>query len=254
MASAQQLLKAFDGLLQPERFKDYGPNGLQVEGKDDVRRIVSGVTASRALIEAAVQARGRRHLRAPRPVLARPGWPGDRLDEAAAGAAARARHQSVRLPPAAGRASRAGQQRAARAQAGPGRRARRFGEQDLGFLGRRADGGSFAKRRRSWPRMSRRPWAGASPWSRERQRADRQHRLVHRRRPGLFRVGDRRRRRCLHHGRDFRAAGPLRARMRRRLPGLRPPRQRALWRSGGGRPCGAAAGHGAQFIDIDNPA
>ena len=35
MASAQQLLKAFDGLLQPERFKDYGPNGLQVEGKDD---------------------------------------------------------------------------------------------------------------------------------------------------------------------------------------------------------------------------
>src|SRR4029453_7677136 len=30
---------------------------------------------------------GRRHLRAPRAVLARPGWPGDRLDEAAAGPA-----------------------------------------------------------------------------------------------------------------------------------------------------------------------
>ena len=57
MASAQQLLKAFDGLLQPERFKDYGPNGLQVEGKEEVRRLVSGVTASRALIEAAVQAK-----------------------------------------------------------------------------------------------------------------------------------------------------------------------------------------------------
>ena len=52
--SRQALLQAFDGLLQPERFKDYGPNGLQVEGRDKVRRIVSGVTASLALIEAAV--------------------------------------------------------------------------------------------------------------------------------------------------------------------------------------------------------
>lgn len=54
MASAQQLLQAFDGLLQPERFADYGPNGMQVEGRAEVRRLVSGVTASRALIEAAV--------------------------------------------------------------------------------------------------------------------------------------------------------------------------------------------------------
>ena len=37
-----QLLQAFDSLLQPERFKDYGPNGLQVEGRQEVRRIVSG--------------------------------------------------------------------------------------------------------------------------------------------------------------------------------------------------------------------
>jgi dinuclear metal center YbgI/SA1388 family protein len=57
MATATQLLQAFDDLLQPARFKDYGPNGLQVEGCAEVRRIVSGVTASRALIEAAVQAR-----------------------------------------------------------------------------------------------------------------------------------------------------------------------------------------------------
>lgn len=56
MASQHMLLQAFDNLLQPSRFKDYGPNGLQVEGKPDVRKIVSGVTASRALIEAAVQA------------------------------------------------------------------------------------------------------------------------------------------------------------------------------------------------------
>lgn len=49
-----QLLSCFDGLLQPERFKDYGPNGLQVEGRPEIKRLVSGVTASRALIEAAI--------------------------------------------------------------------------------------------------------------------------------------------------------------------------------------------------------
>ncbi len=54
MAHRQDLSAAFDALLQPERFRDYGPNGLQVEGRAEVRRIVSGVTASRALIEAAV--------------------------------------------------------------------------------------------------------------------------------------------------------------------------------------------------------
>ncbi|MCW8206007.1 Nif3-like dinuclear metal center hexameric protein [Verminephrobacter aporrectodeae subsp. tuberculatae] len=52
-----QLLQAFDSLLQPGRFQDYGPNGLQVEGKAGIARIVSGVSASRALIEAAIAAR-----------------------------------------------------------------------------------------------------------------------------------------------------------------------------------------------------
>ena len=52
--SRQTLLNSFNELLQPERFKDYGPNGLQVEGKENISRIVSGVTASRALIEAAI--------------------------------------------------------------------------------------------------------------------------------------------------------------------------------------------------------
>ena len=51
--SRVDLLQAFDGLLQPERFKDYGPNGLQVEGKEQIARVVSGVTASKALIEPA---------------------------------------------------------------------------------------------------------------------------------------------------------------------------------------------------------
>ena len=56
MATQQQILSAFDVLLQPDRFKDYGPNGLQVEGKVDIKRIVSGVTACLALIDAAVEA------------------------------------------------------------------------------------------------------------------------------------------------------------------------------------------------------
>jgi dinuclear metal center YbgI/SA1388 family protein len=56
MTDRTELLQAFDSLLQPERFRDYGPNGLQVEGRAGVRKLVSGVTASRALIEAAVEA------------------------------------------------------------------------------------------------------------------------------------------------------------------------------------------------------
>ncbi len=41
--------------LQPARFKDYCPNGLQVEGRGEVRSLVSGVTASLALILAAIE-------------------------------------------------------------------------------------------------------------------------------------------------------------------------------------------------------
>lgn len=38
----------------PEKVKDYCPNGLQVEGKRDVFKLVTGVTASQALIDHAV--------------------------------------------------------------------------------------------------------------------------------------------------------------------------------------------------------
>jgi dinuclear metal center YbgI/SA1388 family protein len=55
MTTRDQLTTAFNQLLQPERFKDYGPNGLQVEGKAEIRKIVSGVTASVALIDAAIE-------------------------------------------------------------------------------------------------------------------------------------------------------------------------------------------------------
>ena len=54
MTDIQTLVQTCDQLLQPARFKDYGPNGLQVEGDRPIRKLVSGVTASRALIEAAI--------------------------------------------------------------------------------------------------------------------------------------------------------------------------------------------------------
>jgi dinuclear metal center YbgI/SA1388 family protein len=56
MTDRTQLQSALDALLQPERFKDYCPNGLQVEGAPVVRKMVSGVTASLALIDAAIAA------------------------------------------------------------------------------------------------------------------------------------------------------------------------------------------------------
>jgi dinuclear metal center YbgI/SA1388 family protein len=50
------LVSVLHTVLDADRFKDYGPNGLQVEGKTTVRKVVTGVTASLALIEAAVAA------------------------------------------------------------------------------------------------------------------------------------------------------------------------------------------------------
>jgi dinuclear metal center YbgI/SA1388 family protein len=56
MTHRTQVLQAINAILQPERFQDYGPNGLQVEGRAQVHKIVTGVTASVALIEAAIAA------------------------------------------------------------------------------------------------------------------------------------------------------------------------------------------------------
>lgn len=42
-------------LLKPETINDFCPNGLQVEGKNNIHTIVTGVTASQALIDAAIE-------------------------------------------------------------------------------------------------------------------------------------------------------------------------------------------------------
>lgn len=53
--SATELAFWLDQTLQPGRFRDYCPNGLQVEGKPLIRHIITGVTASQALLQAAVE-------------------------------------------------------------------------------------------------------------------------------------------------------------------------------------------------------
>ena len=54
--SRDTLIAELEQLLEPGQIKDYCPNGLQVEGRSAIRKVVTGVTASQALIDAAVAA------------------------------------------------------------------------------------------------------------------------------------------------------------------------------------------------------
>jgi dinuclear metal center YbgI/SA1388 family protein len=142
MVDRQKLLERFDTLLGPERFRDYGPNGLQVEGKAEVRRLVSGVTASFALIEAAA-AHGADAIFVHHGLFWRgqdgrvTGWMKHRL----AALLAReinlfAYHLPLDAHPDLGNNAQLARQLGWTAQA-------RFGEQELGMIGERADGGAF---------------------------------------------------------------------------------------------------------------
>lgn len=53
MTQCLELVTYCNNLLESGAFSDYCPNGLQVEGRSEVKRVVTGVTASQALIEAA---------------------------------------------------------------------------------------------------------------------------------------------------------------------------------------------------------
>lgn len=55
--SREKLQRTLDNLLTPERFRDYCPNGLQIEGCADIERLVTGVTACQDLLDAAVEAK-----------------------------------------------------------------------------------------------------------------------------------------------------------------------------------------------------
>jgi len=139
----QTLLSAFNDLLQPARFKDYGPNGLQVEGADTVRHIVSGVTASRALIEAAIDAKADTIFvhhglfwRGQDGTVT--GWMKQRLQLLLAhNINLLAYHLPLDAHPELGNNAQLGQRLGLQVQG-------TFGEQDLGLWGERADGQMFA--------------------------------------------------------------------------------------------------------------
>lgn len=143
MMHRTELLAAFDALLQPERFRDYGPNGLQVEGRAQVRHIVSGVTASRALIEAAIAAKADaifvHHGLFWRGQDGRvTGWMKQRLALLLAhDINLFAYHLPLDAHPELGNNAQLAKQLGLVGSS-------RFGEQDLGWLGSRADGTAFA--------------------------------------------------------------------------------------------------------------
>jgi dinuclear metal center YbgI/SA1388 family protein len=142
MIARAQLLETFDALLGPERFRDYGPNGLQVEGRATVRKIVSGVSASRALIEAAIAAQADaifvHHGLFWRSQDGRvTGWMKQRLALLLAhDVNLFAYHLPLDAHPELGNNAQLGLKLGLRAIA-------RFGEQDLGFLGERAQSDGF---------------------------------------------------------------------------------------------------------------
>ena len=56
MITRTDLLSYLETLLSPEQFQDYCPNGLQVAGAEEITTLVTGVTASQALLDAAIAA------------------------------------------------------------------------------------------------------------------------------------------------------------------------------------------------------
>ena len=54
MALLQEIIQWCDQTLKSPEFKDYAPNGLQIEGKTEVNKILCAVTASQDAIEAAI--------------------------------------------------------------------------------------------------------------------------------------------------------------------------------------------------------
>jgi dinuclear metal center YbgI/SA1388 family protein len=55
VAARDELIAFLDELLDSPSFDDYGPNGLQVAGREEVRRVATGVSASRELFERAAE-------------------------------------------------------------------------------------------------------------------------------------------------------------------------------------------------------
>src|ERR687885_1857197 len=53
MTSIQKIVDHLDSILNPPAYDDYGPNGLQVPGRETVETVVTGVSANAELFERA---------------------------------------------------------------------------------------------------------------------------------------------------------------------------------------------------------
>jgi dinuclear metal center YbgI/SA1388 family protein len=232
MIDRSQLHQAFDALLQPALFRDYGPNGLQVEGTDQVHKIVFGVTANRALIEAAIEV-GADTIFVHHGLFWRgqdgrvTGWMKQRLKLLLAhDINLFAYHLPLDAHAELGNNAQLGRLLGLTANA-------RFGEQDLGFLGRCTQGDGFVT-----------------------SKALAQHLELKLQRPVVLVPGTPQAikkiawcsggaQRCFHNRRNFRITGAFGAGMWRCLPSLRPPCERTLWRADRGRSCSPAVRTGA---------
>lgn len=54
MAKLSNIIQWCDETLKAAEFKDYAPNGLQIEGRSEVKKILAAVTASQSAIDAAI--------------------------------------------------------------------------------------------------------------------------------------------------------------------------------------------------------
>ena len=54
MMNRAELEQYLTFLLQPEQIKDFTPNGLQIQGSENINKVITGVTASKALIDRAI--------------------------------------------------------------------------------------------------------------------------------------------------------------------------------------------------------
>jgi len=55
MVKCQQLVSDLNDLLEIEKFHDYCPNGLQVAGREEIQKVITGVTACQALLDQAIE-------------------------------------------------------------------------------------------------------------------------------------------------------------------------------------------------------
>ena len=210
-----QLLGACDELMRPPPgLRDHELNGLQVQGKEEVRRLVCGVTANLALIKAAIDA-GADALLVHHGLFWRgqevciKGWMRERLRPLLAhDVSLLAYHLPLDAHPDIGNNTLLAPRLGLVVE-------QRFDEFDIACIGRRADGGAFAN-------------------------AEELRALLER---VLGAAGHQCGGAGVHHGRDFRAAAASGAREQRGVFCLRAPRHRALRRAGAWAARGRAVRH-----------